>query len=528
MGITVREALTIPPLNKAIVIAGASGLERTIKVLGVTDVPDFSDWVRGNELILTTGYFMNPSLNLCDIIRKADAKGAAGIGIKFKRYINDINDDVIGLANELGFPILSMPFEHRWVDYFNTVFTTIMDKNTAEIGYSKKMLEDFTEVVLAGGGFDSIVQTAGAILNRPCGLFDIRGNLISYVGQHPEFWNEVNSTYHSCLEHNKLFEGIYTCNVNIFNSEFFQMVSNIKTGNEYFGNFFVISKQNFSNYDLIILRQVLTVSCIEFQKRKAVEAVERNYKESFLNDLIRGLFLDKSVIESKLDFYGLKISKGGTVVVIDFPSKSKMVDTANQHVSNLRYLFDTNFGFKNPISTYLADQVVMIIPAGYSIVKTVDKVADILKKNLPEAEFKIAIGRDINDISKIYQSYKDARNILKIADICDKDILDYKNLGLIRLLIDKIDKESLKEFFLDYLGPILKYQRENNIDLLNTLAVYYHENCNIRNTGKRLFIHYNTVRYRLNLIKDISKLDIDNVDIKTTLSIALKIKTVIE
>ena len=526
MGISLQEVLTIPPFNKASVIAGLKGLNRTITSIGVMNTHKSTDCIRSNGLILLSGYDNNGFFDLCDLIQKANIKDATGIAIEFKRCIDDIDIKVVNLANELSLPIVCLPFKPDRVDYIDKIWSVIRNRDT-EVGNSTKIVDCVTRGVLTGEGFDSILQTAGATLGTPCALFDIQGNLISYFGYHSEFWHEVNSHYLSGSPYAEICEGIYSCKTKESTLEFFQIISQIKTGNDHFGNLFVLSQYTFTNYELIILMQVLTVCCLEFQRNKTLNTLQRYYRESFLNDLILGLVVDPTIIKEKLDFYGVRLEGGGTVVIIDFSEKSKKADSIHLLVSTYRSLLDNYLTDNNIMSTFLADQFVIIIPFKDKVIKIVSCVAEILENNEPTRNHKIAIGRDTSDISKIHLSYNDARNLLKLEKFSNESILDYKKLGLVRLLLDKIDQESLKEFFQEYLDPILDYELENHINLLDTLEAYYQEDCNIRNTGKRLFIHFNTVRYRLNLLKDITKLDIDDPDVKATLTIALKIRSLI-
>src|ERR1044072_7352658 len=56
MSLTVREALSLNVLKDAVVVAGHSGLDNPIRWTHILDHPDVSDWVKGGEVLITTGY----------------------------------------------------------------------------------------------------------------------------------------------------------------------------------------------------------------------------------------------------------------------------------------------------------------------------------------------------------------------------------------------------------------------------------------------------------------------------------------
>ena len=78
-----------------------------------------------------------------------------------------------------------------------------------------------------------------------------------------------------------------------------------------------------------------------------------------------------------------------------------------------------------------------------------------------------------------------------------------------------------------YAKDILKttedYDIENNSHLLNTLQVYIETNCDLTATAEKLSQHKNTIRYRLNKIKDLTGLDYKNFTDLEQLSLALRI-----
>ncbi len=59
--------------------------------------------------------------------------------------------------------------------------------------------------------------------------------------------------------------------------------------------------------------------------------------------------------------------------------------------------------------------------------------------------------------------------------------------------------EKFREYCYDVLGDIIK--NDKNLDILKTLRIYLKNNCNLINTSKEIFIHRNTLIYRLNKTK---------------------------
>jgi PucR family transcriptional regulator, purine catabolism regulatory protein len=74
------------------------------------------------------------------------------------------------------------------------------------------------------------------------------------------------------------------------------------------------------------------------------------------------------------------------------------------------------------------------------------------------------------------------------------------------------------------LGPLLQYEAQHDIPLLETLTAFFEANCNVRETAKRLFTHYNTVVYRLQKIRSLLSADLDDAEFRLECQLALKLK----
>jgi purine catabolism regulator len=71
------------------------------------------------------------------------------------------------------------------------------------------------------------------------------------------------------------------------------------------------------------------------------------------------------------------------------------------------------------------------------------------------------------------------------------------------------------------LGPLIAYDKQHGTDLLSTLRVYLQHNQNSAQAAKPLFIHYNTLRYRLDCINEILHESIENPQKRLEIEVAL-------
>ena len=96
-------------------------------------------------------------------------------------------------------------------------------------------------------------------------------------------------------------------------------------------------------------------------------------------------------------------------------------------------------------------------------------------------------------------------------------------MGLYRLLAGLGDQEELRRFYPETLGDLVRYDAENHTELLRTLSVYFQEHANASRTARALYVHRNTLSYRLQRIAEITGTSLDDPQARLALQLALLI-----
>src|ERR687886_2746169 len=95
-GVPLREALGLPVLRRARVLAGAAGLGRPVRYVNVMEVPDILYWVKPDELLLTTAYpLRDDRAALAELVPRLAQRGLAGLAIKPARYIDAVPEGML-------------------------------------------------------------------------------------------------------------------------------------------------------------------------------------------------------------------------------------------------------------------------------------------------------------------------------------------------------------------------------------------------------------------------------------------------
>jgi len=126
-------------------------LNRIVSYVDILEVPDAAKWLRGEELILTTGYAIKDNSDIQEnIIVELAEHNASGIVIKMNRFLNSIPSRMIEKANELDLPIIELPSHIPYIDVTHPLLREILLRNKEERWVNEKLREilvsDFNSV----------------------------------------------------------------------------------------------------------------------------------------------------------------------------------------------------------------------------------------------------------------------------------------------------------------------------------------------------------------------------------------------
>ena len=135
----------------------------------------------------------------------------------------------------------------------------------------------------------------------------------------------------------------------------------------------------------------------------------------------------------------------------------------------------------------------------------------------------IGIGTIVGHIRELARAYKEAGIAIDVGRVFDteKSIINYENLGIGRLIYQL--PTTLCEMFLQ------EVFKKNPIDALDqetlfTINKFFENNLNVSETARKLFVHRNTLVYRLEKIKKLTGLDLREFDDAITFKVALMVK----
>ena len=186
-------------------------------------------------------------------------------------------------------------------------------------------------------------------------------------------------------------------------------------------------------------------------------------------------------------------------------------------------------------SDKLQDFVISINETDIAVVKQLpanteaedlEKLAQSMENTLKNELFVktvIGIGTVVSHLRELADAYKEAQTAIDVGKVFDteKSIINYENLGIGRLIYQL--PTTLCEIFLS------EVFKKNSIDSLDqetlfTINKFFENNLNVSETSRKLFVHRNTLVYRLEKIKKLTGLDLRQFDHAIVFKVALMVR----
>ncbi len=247
------------------------------------------------------------------------------------------------------------------------------------------------------------------------------------------------------------------------------------------------------------------------------------YKERFDKDnFIKNLLLDNLLL---VDIYSRSKKLH---IQTDVPRVVMIIESDNGRDNNVLELARAHFGANSKDFVTAVDENNVIVVRELSetdTAKEIDKTARALEQYLLKEgikDIRIAYGTVVQEIKEVSRSYKEAKMALDVGKIFfdERDIVAYSELGIGRLIYQlpiPLCKMFIREIF-DGKSP-----DEFDEETLATIYKFFENSLNVSETSRQLFIHRNTLVYRLDKLQKSTGLDLRVFEDAITFKIALMV-----
>lgn len=491
---TVADALKRKHFEHTEVIAGHHGLNRIVKWVHVVEVTNIYNLLRGKELILSTGvgWKENESL-LLSFLQQLIECDASGLCIEIGTYTSSIPQEVIQLADEHHFPLILFLKEVPFVEITQDIHTYLINRHYQMIANLETYSQQLNKKLLSIDHYYDILKFLHHYLGHQV-LFQMNGKEVEFV---PDCSEKKKREWLAYVEQPSKQSASQA--IQLFHNEYARLL-------------IVSAAQEISEFDLLILDRTATAIAQHLLRDLYVEEKRRMQEQEWLKGWLEGEHHFQAISDYLADHDPELKPKGGCVSICKFKS---LKQHANLDLTYFKLLFRTIFeqqGFYI-FSVDLRNSIVFIMLNKRSAKTWKTRMQEGVQR-LMESDFMrtkkvpcflFGVGKFVENLSLINKSYQTALETNKIQHHLGKKATScfYEDLHTARIISFIHQYGDLHEIVMEYLEPVIQYDKKHNGQLMETLKVYLACNGSKKETAERLFVVRQTLYHRIQKLEQL-------------------------
>lgn len=265
---------------------------------------------------------------------------------------------------------------------------------------------------------------------------------------------------------------------------------------------------------------------LEMAKAKAVSEAKKALRGNFLEGLLAGTLPEAEMerLAGRLDH-----DTDRPHIVITFAWLGDKAPSLRRMETTINWLLSSHN--RPALSHVYSDDHVCVFQAledGDQDLSTARELAtrvrDHLQAEYPQMQLVGGLSGPAKNLSEWPETYRQAVHSMEVARRLKLPrFVEFNSLGIYQLLAQLDSTPILQQFCERLIGPIAQYDEEHNSELVHTITAYFDHHANISQTAEALFIHRNTLLYRLERIQELIGQDLNDADTRLSLHLALKL-----
>ncbi|WP_342082322.1 PucR family transcriptional regulator [Enterococcus faecalis] len=533
------EVLALPRFSDLQLLSSHSNLTQPLESVEITETPDVADFIPKNVMILTTAMiYKDDQEKLKPFIDSLKQAECTALGIKVGRFLDEISPEIVAYASAVDLPLIKIPSTQPLGGLLHEIVGYLRDSKTEQMSVAFDIQKRFSTLLMQDVDATRFIAEFAKILNAPIILLSPWQQVIAHSNyfygnqKSAEFFIEQLSKDHfqQLAQEKKIFR------LQDERQENIQVAGFPIRVNDYFPYYLLILSPEQIPYpisEFAIDQAILVLTFMLFKNQKIAESFE-HLKTDFLDRLLdthqealskhqNWLELWKNYRLINSDYYQLAIVYGVT---------------KPENETHIRYQQAEG----QLIFQWLKEQLPEILPdvalfklknQNKSILIFQSKKNDhlMILQNLAERlqqalpiTIHFALGNAYENLEDLPNSYIEASSTLEASLHAQKPatVQLFHPKGLAGLF-EKIGTEDV-EYFCQQQLKELAYPTEPTLqELRKTLKVFLDFNCEITKTANALYLHRNTIKYRMNQCEKLLDTSIQEPETSLLLRVALEL-----
>jgi purine catabolism regulator len=553
---TVRDAMRLT-LAGAKLVAGSGGLDHPIEWVRLMETPEVQP--RAGDLMFTTGFPIkdNPEAQI-RLVRRIAESGGAGLVVRPLPYIRKLPPEMLSEADRLNVPLFTVGADVALIDLMTPLLERIINAEHWRLKRSMEIHRRFTELVLDGKGVNEICRTLAELLESAVVVEDASFHLLAHAGgstdphrketilrqgtpQRVLFDPQIQRTLREVEAKRGPVKVPAFPHLGMSRE---RLIAPILAANQVLGYISILDHPP-HNEELafMAIEQAALVLALSVAKERELSEVEGRVRGEFLEDLLHGTYGEEAAAQRRARHLGYPLQGSHIVMLVDiddFRGFNKTRQISEDAIQALKREFlrrvtgVVRISYSRALVQGRSDQVVSLLPLGteggdyqvraHALGLQIQQAITEWKPGFTvsvgfsgPAEAPTGVAGSLREVTSVMESLARFKRWSQVVAVPE--------LGLTGLLAAVTD-ERLVDYSRRHLGPLIEHDTSRKGNLVATLRAYL-ETGEQQQAAKRLRVHPNTLRYRLDRIREISGVDLEDPETRLNLAVALRVQALL-
>ncbi len=553
---TVREAMR-SVLSAAKLVAGAEGLDRQVEWVRLMETPEVQP--RAGDLMFTSGFPIKDDIDAqIRLVGRIAEGGGAGLVVRPLPYLRKLPPEMVSEADRLKVPLFTISSDVQFVDLMSPLLERIINAEHWRLKRSIEIHRRFTDVVLDGKGVSEICRTLAELLESAVVVEDASFHLLAHAGgnadPHRKETIQRQGTPHRVLfdpQIQRVLREVEAKRGPVKVPAFphlgmsrERLIAPILAANQVLGYISVLDHppQN-EELAFMAIEQAALVLALSIAKERELSEVEGRVRGEFLEDLLHGTYGDDAAAQRRARHVGYPMHGTHIVLLVDiddfrgFARARQISEDAIQALKReflRRVTAVVRISYQRALVQGRSDQVVALLPLGTEAGDHQSRshalglqVQTAVTEWKPGFTVSVGFSAPVEAPAGVEGALREVTSVMESLARFKRwsQVVAVPELGLTGLLA-AVSDERLVDYSHRHLGPLVEHDRARKGALVGTLRAYL-ETGEQQHAAQRLRVHPNTLRYRLDRIREITGLDLEDPETRLNLSVALRVQSLL-
>lgn len=525
--LSIEEILNLPAFEGYKLLAGNSGLKNRCKHITILETPTGISWLEGGEFLLTTGYaFLHNEQYKKTMLIDAKRKGVSAIAIKENRYFGEISYELIQHANEFGIPLIQIPYKAVYTRIISSFYDMLFYRKNEYILKLNDIYEKLLNLSFENKDINGIIYSLSNLSNANVFLFDEQLNIISSNIINEDIYNKLSEFEPFNKDGVHILKNTRCYLVNYEINDLFISIYPIVRDEKKIAYLYIVSDVELDKLMQTSIEYGISILSMKLERDSAARFAQTRFNKTLVEIILNNKELPDEFyqnIERDLgwDHEGYVV---GLCMRI-YLTKDQNFEESKHDIYNIL----DNLIHSNYLSTDKKSDVFVFIKIDSEdyLENIINNLHNYLKDY--EEKFKISLGvsNPYSGIKNIEKLYNEAYLAVLFSNQ-DQDTIFFNTLDTIKLLYPLKDDKEIQNYYDRTIKKLERYDEDHGTNLMETLETYLKYNLKKTTVANKLFIHVETLRYRLNRIEEITGYSLNNSEGLFALQMGIKLKRLIK